>query len=303
MQQRDMEPRGHCVENPVSADGAFSVPVVQGTHLERTVGLVDDTPAVGTVVSAEDLRPKLIHDKPTRSLWKRKVAICLASGVLIFGMFLATEFLLRTPHTCRSSGDQEFIHDIICGNHGHCRAGHCPVWDEDSGNCGYCECLDGYTGEKCDRSPHGEEPCPDVPCGVNMKCLVDERTSYRTCVCTGGYVGVNCDEIGRSYLGIGQENDGQGAAGVTGAMSGWSSENGPGTMPGGLPVPGQRLVLPVDGMPTGAPAATARQCCSQWCATGTAKMLHADVGECRKMCGRGEDGQDTCSAAECDNAC
>ncbi|XP_054718387.1 neurogenic locus notch homolog protein 1-like isoform X2 [Uloborus diversus] len=71
---------------------------------------------------------------------------------------------------------------IDCGENGEC------AWDSQTSDT-KCNCLNGFTGTKCDK-----DPCVGIDCGENGECAWDSKTSDTKCNCLNGFRGIKCDK-------------------------------------------------------------------------------------------------------------
>ncbi|XP_071959656.1 CUB and sushi domain-containing protein 3-like isoform X4 [Antedon mediterranea] len=58
------------------------------------------------------------------------------------------------------------------------------------GDDGYCECLPGYSGYRCE---HDTNLCEPNPCYNSGKCILENGGTDRRCLCRAGFFGTNCE--------------------------------------------------------------------------------------------------------------
>ena len=152
----------------------------------------EDIPTHGTVTlrsisSNEILFPisAYYHDNST-------ILICVfSSNDIIWGNTYVLSFQIESFRTEDSlpfvyNGDlsEYTFQDCDCGNHGECNMVN---------NQFICDCMEGYTGDLCDKCSTGYHGAADQ-CVIDIECTDDFCNGHGQCHASGAYVHCSCDE-------------------------------------------------------------------------------------------------------------
>ncbi|XP_022807283.1 von Willebrand factor D and EGF domain-containing protein-like isoform X1 [Stylophora pistillata] len=146
---------------------------VLGEILELTIDFVDPEGMPVTV--------SLMDGSPIKATVRDNVLIWNATNDA------KTPFFLKATDACQATSYVNITVSLVvcqCENNGSC----VPHPNKPRGSGFYdCQCLPGYTGEKCETNI---DECLSYPC-FRGRCI-DGLNKY-TCICDPGYVGSNCD--------------------------------------------------------------------------------------------------------------